>query len=220
MSWFPIIALAIITFGFAVIALRMEKRGWTLFAAVMVFGLAGYATQGDPALPAAPKQASVEAAQSGEAMVEARRALFGNERPPANYLITSDAFARKGQFETAASALRKGVSDNPGDAEGWLALANALVEHTNGELTPAALYAYGRADAAAPDHPGTPYFLGIAFLRSGQPGQARRIWADMVEDAPADAPWREEMAVRLERLDAMLAQSGVQGPPAQSEPTE
>lgn len=218
MSWFPVIVLALAAFVLAAFALRLPKKGWTLFAAVLVFGLAGYATQGDPDMPGAPKQAAeVQAAESGEAMVAARRALFDPTMSPPPYLLMSDAFARRGEFGDAAAALRQGLNENPQHAEGWLALANALVEHAEGQLTPASLYAYGKADAAAPNHPGVSYYLGVALLRSGRPGEARGVWADMLETAPEDAPFRKELALRLERLDAMLAKSGIQGAPAEPE---
>ncbi len=221
MSWFPIIALAIVALGFAILVLRLEKRGWTLFAAVLMFGLAGYATQGAPEMPGAPKQAEeVQARESGTAMVEARRAMFNPDMPQTPYLTLSDGQARAGDFASAAEFLRKGVNDNPQHAEAWLALANALVEHAEGNLTPASLYAYGKADAAAPSHPGISYYLGVALMRSGRPGEARGVWADMLANAPEDAPWREELSIRLQRLDDMLAQSGVQGAPPAVEPAQ
>lgn len=219
MSYFPIVVLALVAFLIAAFVLKLEKRGWTLFGAVLVFGLAGYATQGTPGMAGAPKEpAETSARESGEAMVAARRALFDPIATQTSYLTMSDGQARQGQFADAAAMLRKGLADNPGHAEAWLALGNALVEHAEGQLTPAALYAYGKADAAAPNHPGTSYFFGVALLRSGRPGEARGVWADMLAKSPEDAPWREELQARIERLDAMLAQSGIQGPPAQSEP--
>lgn len=216
MSWFPIIVLALVAFGLAAFVLRLEKRGWTLFGAVLVFGLAGYATQAAPELPGAPKKrVEAQARESGEAMVSARRSLFNPNLPPPAYLALSDGQARNGDFIEAAAFLRKGLVDHPYHAEGWLALANALLEHAEGQLTPASLYAYGRAEAAAPGHPGVSYYLGVALLRSGRPVEARGAWADMLANSPDDAPWLEELTVRLERLDAMLAQSSAQLSPAQ-----
>ncbi|MEP2736837.1 MAG: tetratricopeptide repeat protein [Erythrobacter sp.] len=221
MSYFPIIVLAVVAFLIAAFVLKLEKRGWTLFAAVLVFGLAGYATQGAPEMAGAPKEAAeTNARESGEAMVAARRGLFDSNATLTPYLTMSDGQARAGQFADAAGMLRKGLADNPGHAEAWLALGNALVEHAEGQLTPAALYAYGKADAAAPGHPGTSYFLGVALLRSGRPGEARGVWADMLAKSPEDAPWREDLQIRIERLDAMLAQSGIQAPPTQTEASQ
>lgn len=211
MSWFPIIVLAVLALGFAIFVLKLEKRAWTMFAAVLTFGLAGYATQAAPEMPGAPKQArSVEKRASGEAMVESRRAMFNPDLPQTPYLTLSDGQARAGDFAAAAEFLRKGVNDNPQHAEAWLALGNALVEHAEGNLTPASLYAYGKADAAAPGHPGIAHYLGVALIRSGRPVEARGVWAEMLADAPEDAPFRAELTERIQRLDEMLAQSGAQ----------
>jgi len=211
MSWFPIIVLAVLALGFAIFVLKLEKRAWTMFAAVLTFGLAGYATQAAPEMPGAPKQArSVEKRASGEAMVESRRAMFNPDLPQTPYLTLSDGQARAGDFAAAAEFLRKGVNDNPQHAEAWLALGNALVEHAEGNLTPASLYAYSKADAAAPGHPGIAYYLGVALIRSGRPVEARGVWAEMLADAPEDAPFRAELTERIQRLDEMLAQSGAQ----------
>jgi cytochrome c-type biogenesis protein CcmH len=210
MSWLPVIAIAAVAFAFAVLVLRLPKQGWALFGATLLFGLAGYAMQGDPAMPAAPKQASVEAAQSGEAMVDARRALFegGPSRP--NYLTVSDAFARQGRFDQAAQLLRKGLTENPKHGEGWLALGNALVEHADGSVTPAALNAYERAEKAMPGNPGPAYFLGLALLRSGQADEALVIWQELLDSTPQDAPWREDLASRVELLNRLIAAAQAQ----------
>ncbi len=205
MSWLPIIVLAGITFFVAAFALQLPRRGWTLFAATLLFGLAGYATQGDPHLPAAPREANVEAARSGDAMVEARRALFDPASPRPSYLTVSDGFARKGRFENAAQLLRKGLAENPDHGEGWLALGNALVEHADGQMTPAAVDAYGRAEATLPGNPGPAYFLGLGLLRSGQPQEALKIWQQMLDNAPADAQWRPDLEARIELLTRAIA---------------
>ena len=60
-----------------------------------------------------------------------------------------------------------------------------------------------------PDHPAAPFFLGVALIRGGRLAEARQLWADLLERAPADADWRPELQQRLERLDALISQVGV-----------
>lgn len=207
MNWFPILALAAATFAVAVFGLRLPRRGWTLLGATLMFGLTGYAVQGSPGLPAAPAAASAgTAAQSGAAMVEARRSLFDTGQPKPGYLTVSDGFARKGRFAEAAGLLRQAVKDHPGDGEAWLALANALVEHAGGQVTPAAIHAFGKAEEVLPGNPGPAYFLGFALLRSGKPEETRQVWAELLAGSPADAPWRADLTQRIELLDRMMAQ--------------
>ena len=206
-GWMAVSALALAAFAFAVLVLRLPREGLTMFGAVLVFGLAGYAWQGSPAQPSAPRPPVAAAGAQGEAMVEGRAALFERTTPRADYLVTSDAFARRGQFADAAALLQKGLRDNPRDLEGWLALGMALVGHADGFVTPAAVQAFGRAKAIDPAHPGAEYFLGFAYLQSGEVVAARNVWAGLVENSPPDAPWREGLAAEVARLDDMIARA-------------
>ena len=206
-GWLAVGALALAAFAFAVLALKLPRQGMTLFGAVLVFGLAGYAWQGAPGQPAAPKDATAAASTQGEAMVEGRAALFDRTQPPPSYLLTSDAFARRGQFADAAAMLQIGLLENPGDQESWLALAMALVGHADGFVTPAAVQAFGRAKAVDPAHPGAEYFLGFAYLQSGEIRAARNVWAGLVANSPPDAPWRAGLEAEIVRLDDMIARA-------------
>jgi cytochrome c-type biogenesis protein CcmH len=206
-GWLAVGALALAAFALAVLALRLPREGFTLFGAALVFGLAGYAWQGAPGQPAAPKAAAASTSNQGEAMVDGRAALFERTTPPPNYLLTSDAFARRGQFADAAGALRRGLEENPRDLEGWLALGLALVGHADGVVTPAAVQAFGRAKAIDPAHPGAEYYLGFAYLQSGEIRAARSVWAGLVANSPPDAPWRAGLEAEIARLDDMIARA-------------
>mgnify|MGYP000176764522 CR=1 FL=1 len=209
MNWLPVIALAALAFLAAVVLLRLPKAGHTLLGAALLFGLAGYALQGSPGAPAAPGKPAAEAAQAGELLVEARREFFDPAVLPSRFLITSDAYARRGDQVGAAAFAESAVRENPDDIEAWTALGNALAEHAGGQLTPAALYAYGQAERRAPGSPAPGYFLGLAMLRGGRPDRTRAIWGELLAQAPADAPWRPVLAERLARLDALMAPGAV-----------
>ncbi len=204
-SWLAILALTLAVFGVAALVLKLPRSGYALLGATLLFGLAGYAWQGSPDQPAAPKAAMTQTAHSGEEMVSARTSLFEEAQPKPGYLITSDAFARRGQYDDAAGLLRRGLTENPGHLEGWLALAMALTEHADGAVTPAAAYAYDKARAIDPVNPAPDFFLGYSLLRSGEFRRARDIWVELLERSPADAPWREDLTGRIEQLDAMIA---------------
>lgn len=204
MSWIPILLVAAAAFVIAAAVLRLPRAGWALFGAALLFGLTGYALQGQPGLAGSPKDPAPVASESGEALIIARRALFDPNQPPSRYVTVADGFARRGQYDDAAGFLRSAVQQNPRDTEAWLALGMALVEHADGVPTPAARYAFARAEASRPGHPGAAYFLGLAMLRAQQPQETRAIWARLIESAPADAPWLPAMRERLGQLDALL----------------
>lgn len=206
-TWLAVAALALAAFAFAVLVMKLPRDAMTLFGAALVFGLTGYAWQGSPGQASAPKPRAEVAGEQGTAMVEGRAALFDRTLPPPDYLLTSDAFARRGQFEEAAMLLQKGLRDNPRDLESWLALGMALVGHADGFVTPAAVQAFGRARAINPNHPGAEYFLGYAYLQSGEVVAARNVWAGLLARSPADAPWREGLEAEIARLDDMIARA-------------
>jgi cytochrome c-type biogenesis protein CcmH len=204
-SWLPVVMLGAAAFLAAVFLLKLPRGGATLLGAALLFGLAGYAWQGSPGAPAVPGELQRDEEGTGALMVEARRAFFDPDTTPSRYLVTSDAFARRGDPERAAGFARSAVADDPSDAEAWTALGNALADHAGGRLTPAALYAYGQAQRRARGSAAPGYFLGLAMLRGGEPERTRAIWAELVANAPRDAQWRPVMAERLARLDMLLA---------------
>ncbi|MEE4537912.1 MAG: cytochrome c biogenesis factor [Erythrobacter sp.] len=204
-GWLIVIALAGAAFALAAFVLRLPREGFTLFAATLLFGLSGYAWQGSPDQPGAPKSAEEREPVDGTAMVEARRALFDDPGPKPYYLTVSDGFARKGQFRDAAGLLRGGLRDNPDHLEGWLALAMALTGHADGYVTPPAAFAFEKARAIDPANPGPDFFLGTAYAQTGEMRAARATWAELLERSPVDAPWRPEIERRLAALDRMIA---------------
>jgi cytochrome c-type biogenesis protein CcmH len=208
-QWLAILALALVSFAIAAFYLRMPRQGFAVFGAALLLGLVGYSWSGTPGQAGSPKQPATQAvAQSGEAMVAARRdlqSLFDSNPTKPDYLVLSDGFARRGKFDDAAGLLRKGLRENPQHLEGWLALGMALTGHAEGFATPAANYAYGKAREIDPGHPGADFFLGTSLFQSGQIIAARDTWARLLENSPDGAPWKPEIEARVARLDEMIA---------------
>lgn len=211
MSWAIAIALAALSFGVIAFVLKAPRNGWEAVGAALLLGIAGYALQGRPDLPGAPKLAAENAASNAAALVEARKALNGQgggRGASSNWIVVSDALARHGQYADAAGILIGALEKEPKNSDAWLALGNALVGHAEGTLSPASLYAYRRAAQAAPDEPGPPFFLGLAMAESGRLAEARQMWGDLLARSPADAPWRSDLEGRIARLDAFIAERG------------
>lgn len=209
MTWIIAIALAVIAFAVLAFACKVPRRLWSAVAAALALGLAGYATQASPDLAGAPKESAQKAMSDPAALVESRNTLSERGIPSNNqWLIIADGLARNGQFADAAQVLLGAVEEDPKNAEAWLALANALVAHADGLLTPASQYAYRKAAEAAPNSPGPPFFLGMAMAQSGRLADARRLWGDLLERSASDAPWRAELEANLARLDALIASQG------------
>jgi cytochrome c-type biogenesis protein CcmH len=216
MSWVWAFVLALAALGLVLLVMRWMGKGrvgWEAIATALLLGIAGYGLQGSPGLPGATKTPAEKISGNPAALVATRKSLNGKDMSlENNWVVTADAFARHGQYADAAGLLRGVVDNDPKDADAWLALANALVGHAEGTLSPAALYAYRHAAEAAPNHPGPPFFLGLAMAQSGRFAEARQLWADLLQRTPPDAPWRADLQDRLARLDALISRQGaIQG---------
>jgi cytochrome c-type biogenesis protein CcmH len=186
MGWAILLLLVGLSLG-ALRLFRVKGAALTASAAALVLGAAGYALQGRPDLPAAPAQ-PIEAGDIFP-LTEARHAFFGNFAPGETWIRMSEALARDGETQDSVGILENAVKRYPGDAELWIALGNALVDHARG-LTPPAELAYRRAAEAAPGHPASPFFYGLALARSGDRNGAVKLWKDILTKAPPDASWR------------------------------
>lgn len=206
MMWALAIGLAVVVFAFIAFAFRLPRAAWTTAAAALALGLAGYAAQGSPDVPGAPKEARPSVAGQGENLVEMRRALLGQDATRQNALVTADAFTRNDQYSDAAGFLLNAVRDNPNDGEAWLALGNVLIAQADGAMTPAAQLAYRHAEAAAPSSPAVPFFIGVAQLNQGRFTETRSLWSEAAQRAPEGSEVRKLIEDRIGRLDAMMQQ--------------
>jgi cytochrome c-type biogenesis protein CcmH len=206
MTWVVTFVLAALAFCALAFLLKAPRSGWEAIGAALLLGIAGYGLQGSPGLAGAPKLAAETVAANPAALVEARQHLSGRRGVAGdNWLVVGDALARNGQYANAASVLLGAVEKDPRNGEAWLAMANALVSHADGQLTPASLYAFQHASEAAPGNPGPPFFLGLALAQSGRLTEARQLWGELLTRTPADAPWRADLETRIARLDEFIA---------------
>lgn len=210
MTWVVAILLALVSFAVAAVVFRLPRATWGSFAAALVFGLAGYTLQASPDVPAAPKALTQEDFNDDWQVVDSRKVLVGSDlQSSSDAMLTADAFARRGQFEVAAGFLGGVVKDRPQDFEAWVALGNALTEQADGMLTQASLYAFRQASVIAPENPAPAYFLGLSLVRQGRMMEARQAWRSALAlTGEEDSVARAFLADRVERLEALLSQSG------------
>jgi len=218
MSWIWAVVLAGLALVVILLLLRWQgqpRAGWEAIAAALLLGIAGYGLQGRPGLAGAPKQPVERTADDSQALVAARKAIDGKPAAPgSNWVVTAEAFARRGQYADAVGLLQLAVEKNPRDFDAWLAMADGLVRHADGTLSPAALLAFRKAAELEPQHPGPPLLLGLAMAQSGRFEEARAIWTELLAKTPADAPWRADLTNNLNRLGMIIArQNAMQGMP-------
>ena len=186
MAWLILLSLIAAAAG-GLWALKVRGGLLSAAGAALMLGASGYALQGSPRLPSAPARGSTE--EGIVPLTNARHAFFGNFSSGESWLRISEALARTGKTEDAVGILQNAVRRHPGDAQLWVGLGNALVDHAQ-TITPPAELAYQRADQLAPGNGAGRFFYGLALARSGDPQAGVKVWRQILATAPKDASWR------------------------------
>lgn len=197
--------------GLSLLALlRFPRRLWTVPAMAVMLAGAGYAWQGQPGLPGHPAEGVTRIRPLDPNLIAVREGLFGRFNFDYSYFMAADAMTRAGAPQLAATVMLGAVRKAPGDPGLWAGLGLALAEHDGDQLSPAARYAFDRAEALNPNHPGPPFYYGIALARSGDVAAARRQWGLALQRVPAGASYRDDMVGVMLKLDPGLAAAAAQ----------
>ncbi|GAA0479948.1 hypothetical protein GCM10009096_22400 [Parasphingorhabdus litoris] len=203
MGWIILLVMIIALFGTLVFLGKLPRTAFELTGAALLLGVAGYAWQANPGMAGVSVEPAEKPNSFDEDSITSREEMgerFGTAR---QWLVFSDALNRQGKHGSAANYLRNGVKEHPNDPDLWVGLGNALVVHADGVITPAAQFAFQKAADISPEHPGPPFFLGMAYAQSGKVDQARAIWSELLERSPEDAPWRQDLESRLAAMEKM-----------------
>lgn len=185
--------------------IRFPRRFWTVPAMAVMLAGAGYAWQGQPGLPDRPAQGVTSVRPLDPDLIAAREGLFGRFNFDYSYFMAADAMTRAGSPQRAATVMLGAVRKAPNDLGLWAGLGLALAEHDGDQISPAARYAFDRAEQLAPNHPGPPFYRGIALARSGDLAAARQAWGRALRLVPPTASYRDEMVGVMLKLDPGLA---------------
>ena len=165
MGFLWLFVLLAVTAGGLWLAGRLRGAALQVTLAALMLGAAGYALQGRPELPGAPREGGLSS--PAVPLTDARQAMLGTFTAGERYLLIADSYARRGNTGEEIGAIRAGLKSYPNDLALKIGLANALVDHAQ-MITPAAELAFERARQAAPRHPAPPFFEGLARARSGE----------------------------------------------------
>ena len=204
MGWIALAAIGLATLA-GLALLRGPRLLWTMVGAALMLGATGYALQGRPTMPSRAALANAVAVPDDPTIVDLRDRMFGRFTSEGAYVVAADAMERIGERRAAVQAILGGLNRSPHDAELWTALGNTYAIHDGGQVSPPALFAFQQAMRVAPSHPGPPFFLGLAYIRAGAFGEARRWWVLALRLSPPGTSYRRDIAVRLAVLDRLLA---------------
>ena len=188
--------------------MRLGRPLWIAAAAALVLGGAGYAWQGRPALPPSPAAPARSVGNVDPDMSALRLAMFGKFTYAEPLFIASDGLIRAGAPRSAVALLLGGIRARRDNAALWTALGQAYAVADEDTVSPASRFAFTRAMQLWPDHPGPPFFAGLAYVRAGEFATARALWARALVRTTPGSRVREQVAERLMLLDQLLAMDG------------
>lgn len=206
MGWLIFVGMALIVVGLLWRFGHLPKGGVELVGAAIFLAIAGYAWQGSPNLVGKPTPPPQDVKMPDSAFALEREKLLGRFGGDAEILGAADAFHRQGLNLYAIGLIKGALERKPKSPDLWVGLGNAMVIHGGGMMSPAALLAFQRAEAISPDHPGPPFFMGLAYAQAGQLDRAESTWRGLLDRSPANAPWRAELEQRLIEIERMKQQ--------------
>lgn len=111
----------------------------------------------------------------------------------------------------AAAAFRRAIPLTPAAerAAVYSDYGVALTMANSGTVPPEAEAAFQSALKTEPKNEAARFYLGFAYAGRHETGKALAIWQGLLDDAPANAPWR---GMLTDRIAALRAQSGSGAP--------
>ncbi len=180
-------------------------------AAVVALGGAGlYALLGRPDLPGAGQRSTAMAAAPADAahdgadvqamIVQLEAQLRQTPEDVNGWRMLGWSYFQTGRFAEAAEAYGRAATLEPTNAEHFSAQGEALVQAGGGQVTPPALTAFRGALRADPQDPRARYFIAVEMDQRGEREAAMTAWIDLINSAPAGAPWAAEVRTFVEDL--------------------
>ncbi|MEA3065300.1 MAG: cytochrome c-type biosis protein CcmH, partial [Sphingomonadales bacterium] len=127
----------------------------------------------------------------------------GDSDSPAakDWRVVGWAYAEAGNAGEAASAYRKAAAIEPGNAENWSSLGEAL-QSASRSVVPEAAAAFRKAIDLDASDPRARYFLAVQKDLGGNGKGAVEDWLALLRDTPPGAPWEADLRRTIEQAAA------------------
>lgn len=126
----------------------------------------------------------------------------GSDSPAAkDWRVVGWAYAEAGNAAEAAAAYRKAAAIEPGNAENWSSLGEAL-QTASRTVVPEAEAAFRKAIELDPRDPRARYFLAVQKDLRGDAKGAVEDWLALLRDTPPGAPWEADLRRTIEQSAA------------------
>lgn len=134
------------------------------------------------------------------------------------WTLLGRSYANLGQQEKSVQAFERALTLAPNDANLRVTYGETLISSADGKVTPEAYKVLMAAHKIDPQNPGVRFNLALADHQAGNSQKAYDALADIINKAPAGAPWVEKVRDRRDQLAAELKVPASPSGLAQSNP--
>ena len=164
-----------------------------------------YFKLGSPALPGEPLAARLSAPPEQRSIttlvVQVEAHLAANPEDGRGWEVVAPVYMRMERYNDAVRARRNALRILGASAAREGDLGESMVATSQGVVTADAKAAFERALAFDPKDVKALYFTGLAAEQDGKPGEAARIWRELLAVAPANASYRPIIQQSIARVD-------------------
>jgi cytochrome c-type biogenesis protein CcmH len=173
---------------------------------IPVIALSTYLAFGSPDLPGMPRSermaTALERADYAAMVAQVEAHLAENPRDAQGWLVLAPTYRGMGRYGEAAKAFARALELVAASPVLLTDFGETLVLANDGLVTARARDAFQQALALDPDSTKALFYRALADRQDGNNAEALATWRSMLQDAPADAPWRpavERQVASLER---------------------
>jgi len=196
-------------------ARRRRAAGFAILIVPLV-ALALYLKLGSPDIPEQSAFARANESEEDRSIAslisQVENHLARNPNDGAGWEVIAPVYLRLGRFTEAVMARKKAIALNGDSPARESDLGEALVAAADGVVTDEAKLSFQRAVAGDAHNAKARYFIGLADEQDGNRDDAAKEWRALLDDAPADAPWKDLVRAALARVTSGASASS--GPSA------
>jgi cytochrome c-type biogenesis protein CcmH len=186
-------------------ARRRRAAGFAILIVPLV-AIALYLKLGSPDIPGQSAFARANESEEDRSIAslvsQVENHLARNPNDGAGWEVIAPVYLRLGRFTEAVMARKKAIALNGDSPVRESDLGEALVAAADGVVTDEAKLAFQRAVAGDAHNAKARYFIGLADEQDGNRDDAAKEWRALLDDAPADAPWKDLVRAALARVAA------------------
>lgn len=179
--------------------------------AVPAVAVGGYLLLGNPQLEGQPlaarQSADPERARMAELVGRVESHLRENPEDGRGWEVIAPVYASMGRLEESVTAYRSAIRLLGSTSARQADLGEVITMKAGGVINEDARTAFEMAEKLNPPSVKAKFYLALADEQDGDLEAARLRWANLVEEAPPDAPWRREAETRLAGVRAQLGET-------------